>query len=167
VDLEDKASVGVVDAKTMKVVGTYDLNGKGAGCAGLALDAKNHVLFVACREPATMVMIDALTGKYLANLPIGSGCDGVVFNPKTMEAFSSQGDGTLTVIKEKSPTDFEVEQTVTTTRGAKTCTLDPKTGKIYLIAAEYGQAPAPEAGATRRPRAPMIPGSFTIWVVGK
>ena len=57
-------------------------------------------------------MLDALTGKYLASLPIGRGCDGAVFNPRTMEAFSSQGDGTLTVIRETSPTSFVVEQTV-------------------------------------------------------
>jgi YVTN family beta-propeller protein len=177
VDIEDKASVAVIDTRSMKMTGTYSLDGKGEGCAGLALDSKNHVLFVACREPNTMVILNSETGKLLANLPIGQGCDGVVFNPKTHEAFSSQGDGTLTVIKETSPTSFAVEQNVTTTRGAKTCTLDPKTGKIYLIAAEYG--PAPESPAQtntipsngppvrRRPRAPMIPGSFSIWVVGK
>jgi DNA-binding beta-propeller fold protein YncE len=166
VDIEDKASVAVIDAKEMKMTGTYDLNGKGAGCAGLALDAKNHVLFVACRDPQVMVMLDANTGKFLDSLPIGRGCDGVVFNPRTLEAFSSQGDGTLTVIKESSPTSFAVEQTVTTTPGAKTCTLDPKTGKIFLIAAEYGPAPAAVEGQ-RRQRPPMIPGSFSIWVVGK
>ena len=100
VDIEDKDSVAVVDAKTMKVTAQYSLNGKGGGNAGLALDAKNHVLFVACRNPQAMVMLDANDGKYLADLPIGRGCDGAVFNPKTMECFSSQGDGTLTVIKE-------------------------------------------------------------------
>ncbi len=167
VDVEDKAQVAVIDARTMKMTGTYDLNGKGAGCAGLALDPKNQVLFVACREPNVMVILDARTGKYIDTQPIGQGCDGVVFNPRTMEAFSSQGDGTLTVIKENSPTSFAVEQTVTTTRGAKTCTLDPKTGKIFLIAAEYGPAPEAPAAGQRRQRAPMIPGSFSIWVVGK
>jgi DNA-binding beta-propeller fold protein YncE len=167
VDIEDKGAVAVIDANTMKVVGNYDLNGKGAGNAGLALDPRNHVLFVACREPNTMVMIDSRTGSYLASLPIGTGCDGVVFNPRTRETFSSQGDGTLTIIKETSPTTFVVEQTVATTRGAKTLTLDSKTGKIYLIAAEYGPAPEAPAAGERRQRAPMIPGSFSIWVVGK
>ncbi len=123
VDLEDKDSVAVVDANTMKVIATYSLNGKGGGNAGLALDIKNHVLFVACRNPQTMVMLDANDGKYLADLPIGRGCDGAVFNPKTLECFSSQGDGTLTVIKENGPTSFRVEQTVTTMPSAKTLTL--------------------------------------------
>ncbi len=165
VDVEDKGTVAVIDAKEMKVSGSFDLAGKGAGNAGLALDAKNHVLFVACRDPQVMVMLDSTNGKYLASLPIGRGCDGVVFNPSTLEAFSSQGDGTLTVIKENSPTSFVVEQTVKTMPGAKTCTLDAKTGKVLLIAAEYGPAPTPAAGDRRR-RGPMVPGSFSIVVVG-
>lgn len=171
VDLEDKDSVAVVDAQTMKVTATYALGGKGGGNAGLALDVKNHVLFVACRDPQVMVMLDADTGKYLADLPIGRGCDGAVFNPKTGECFSSQGDGTLTVIKETSPTTFVVKQTVKTQTGAKTLTLDAKTGRILLIAAEYGAPPAPTTppapGGGRGPRPPMIPGSFAILVVGK
>jgi hypothetical protein len=100
-----------------------------------------------------------------------------------MEAFSSQGDGTLTVIKESSPTSFAVEQTVTTPLRARTLTLDTKTGHIITVTAEYGPAPdatpaaAPSApagarpggggGGFRGPRMPMIPGSFSIIVVGK
>ncbi len=150
VDIEDKGSVAVLDAATMKKTGEYSLNGKGGGNAGLALDAKNHVLFVACRDPQVMVMIDSTTGKYLADLPIGRGCDGATFNPATLEAFSSQGDGTLTVIKETPGTGgaaptFAVEQNVVTMPGAKTLTLDSKTNKIMLIAAEYGPAPAADA----------------------
>ncbi len=168
VDIEDKDTVAVVDAKTMKVTAQYSLNGKGGGNAGLALDVKNHVLFVACRNPQAMVMLDANDGKYLGDVPIGRGCDGAVFNPKTMECFSSQGDGTMTVIKEKSPTSFEVAETVKTMPGAKTLTLDSKTSKILLIAAEYGAAPtpAPTAGG-RGSRGPMVPGSFSILMVGK
>ncbi len=169
VDLEDKDAVAVVDTNSLKVTNTYSLNGKGGGNAGMAFDAKNHVVFVACREPAVMVMLDANTGKYLADLPIGSGCDGAVFNPRTMEAISSQGDGTLTIIKETSPTTFIVEQTVKTMPGAKTCTLDTKTGKIYLIAGEYAPAApgtAPAQGG-RGPRRQMLPGSFSIIEVGK
>ena len=77
------------------------------------------------------------------------GTDGAVFNPKTMEAFSSQGDGTLTVVKENSPTSFVVEQTVTTPVRAKTLTLDSKTNQILLITAEYTPPPAPSAGRPR------------------
>lgn len=166
VDMEDKDSVAVIDAATMKMTGQYSLNGKGGGNAGLALDVKNHILFVACRNPQAMVMLDANDGKYLGDVPIGRGCDGAVFNPKTMECFSSQGDGTLTVIKGSKPNGFMVEQTVKTMPGAKTLTLDSKTGKVLLIAAEYG--PAPTATTPGRPgRGQLIPGSFSIVVVGK
>jgi DNA-binding beta-propeller fold protein YncE len=161
IDLEDKDSVAVVDAKTMKLTNTFSLNGKGGANAGLAIDAKNGILFVACREPQVMVIMSAKDGKILDTLPIGRGCDGAVFNPKTMECFSSQGDGTLTVIKESSPTKFAVTQNVKTMPGAKTLTLDSKTGHILLIAAEYGPAPAGSR------RGPLVPGSFSIIVVGK
>src|ERR1035438_9103069 len=145
VTLEDKDKVAVVDTKTWKVTGTYDLAGKGGTPAGLAIDVKNRILFVACRNPATMVMMKADDGTILATLPLGAGTDGAVFNPATMEAFSSQGDGTLTVIKENNPTTFVVEQTVTTPVRAKTLTLDSKTNNILLITAEFAAPPAPAA----------------------
>jgi DNA-binding beta-propeller fold protein YncE len=173
VDIEDKNAIAVIDANTMKVVGKYDLSSKSGGCAGLALDAKNNILFAACRDKNDMVILSATDGHIIADLPIGQGCDGATFNPDTMEAFSSQGDGTLTVIKEKSPTSFAVEQTVKTPVGAKTLTLDTRTGHILLITAEYGPAPAPAAvasavsGPGRGRRGPMLPGSFSIIVVGK
>jgi hypothetical protein len=166
VDIEDKDQVAVIDAKEMKMTATYGLNGKGGTPAGLAIDTRNHILFVACRTPQAMVMLDARDGKYLDSLPLGRGTDGAVFNPRTHEAFSSQGDGTLTVIKEKSPTSFEVEQTVTTMPGAKTLTLDTKSNSILLIAAEYLPGTTdPETGRQRRGQ--MIAGSFTILVVGR
>jgi hypothetical protein len=128
-----------------------------------------------------MIILSATDGHIITDLPTGAGCDGATFNPATMEAFSSQGDGTLTVIKENSPTSFAVEQTVTTPVRAKTITLDTKTGHLFLITAEYGPAPAsapvappagPAPGAAARPglrgpRTPMIPGSFSIIEVGR
>ncbi len=167
VDVEDKDSVAVVDAKTMKVTAQYSLNGKGGGNAGLALDVKNHILFVACRDPQAMVMLDANDGKYLGDVPIGRGCDGAGFNAKTMECFSSQGDGTLTVIKENGPTSFAVEQNLKTMPGAKTMTIDSKTGKVFLIAAEFGPAPTTPPAGRRYNRGPMLLGSFSILQVGK
>lgn len=173
VDLEDKGQVAVVDARTMTVTARYDLGAPDITPAGLALDARNHILFAACRNPGTMVILNADTGKILATLPIGTGVDGATFNPATMEAFSSQGDGTLTVIKENSPTSFAVEQTVQTMVGAKTLTLDSRTGRILLIAAEYGPPPPPAnppppvGGRGRGGRGPMLPDSFSIIEVGK
>jgi len=167
VDLEDKDKVAVIDAKTMKVTKSYDLDGKGGTCAGLAMDVKNQILFVACRKPQTMVIMSAKDGKIIDALPLGAGTDGAVFNPATMEAFSSQGDGTLTVIKENSPTSFVVEQTVTTPVRAKTLTLDSKTNRILLITAEYAPAPPPPPGGGRAGRGQMVPDTFSIVVVGK
>jgi DNA-binding beta-propeller fold protein YncE len=186
IDLEDKDAIAVVDANAMTKLGQYDISSKGAGCAGLAIDARNNILFAACRDKKNMIILSAADGHILTDLPIGNGSDGATFNPATMEAFSSQGDGTLTVIKEDSPTSFSVEQTVATPARAKTLTLDTKTNQIYSITAEYGPTPAapatpaaagaPPAGAQpaggppawmRGPRAPMIPHSFQILVIGK
>ena len=177
VDIEDKSAIAVIDANTMKMVGKYDLSSKGGGCAGLAFDVKNSILFASCREKNNMIILSATDGHIITDLPIGVGSDGATFNPATMEAFSSQGDGTLTVIKEDSPTSFSVEQTVPTPARAKTLTLDSKTNQIYLITAEYGPVPPPAPNAPppppgmpafmRGPRPPMIPGSFQILVVGK
>jgi DNA-binding beta-propeller fold protein YncE len=185
VDLEDKDQIAAVDAKALTVTAHWDISSKGQGPGGLGFDAKNHVLFASCHGdqqknlPPTMVMLSSVDGKILDALPIGVGTDGAVFNPATMEAFSSNRDGTLTVIKENSPTSFVVEQNVATMVGAKTLTLDSKTNHILLIAAEYGPpppppppppagTPAPEAGrGGRGPRAPMLPDSFTILAVGK
>jgi DNA-binding beta-propeller fold protein YncE len=177
VDIEDKSAIAVIDANTMKMVGKYDLSSKGGGCAGLALDVKNGILFASCREKNNMIILSATDGHIITDLPIGVGSDGATFNPATMEAFSSQGDGTLTVIKEDSPTSFSVEQTVPTPARAKTLTLDKKTNQIYTITAEYGPVPPPAPNAPppppgmpafmRGPRPPMIPGSFQILVIGK
>jgi YVTN family beta-propeller protein len=166
IDLENKNSIAVVDAKTLKVSATYDLQGKGGGCAGLAMDVKNNILFATCRSPQTMVILNAGDGKILASLPIGSGSDGAGFNPNTMEAFSSQGEGTLTVVKENSPTSFVVEQTLKTAPRARTMTLDTKTNRVLLITAEFTPPPAPAPGA-RPGRGQMVPGTFSILVVGK
>jgi YVTN family beta-propeller protein len=166
VDLEDKDKVAVVDAKALSVIAAYDLTGKGGACAGLALDEKNQILFAACRNPQNMVVLTT-AGKILTALPIGAGTDGAVFNPKTLEAFSSQRDGTLTVVKEKSATDFEVEQTVQTMPSAKTLTLDSKTGHIFLIGAEFAAPPNAPAGAPRPMRGRIAEGSFTILEVGQ
>ena len=167
IDVEDKANIAVVDTKTLTVTAHYDVTGKGGTCAGLALDTKNHILFAACRNPATMVILNADDGNIITTLPIGMGSDGAGFNPNTMEAFSSQGDGTLTIVKENSPTNFEVEQTLQTMVGARTSTLDTKTNRIILIAAELGPPTPPAQPGGRPGRGVLVPGSFTILVVGQ
>jgi len=167
VDLEDKDKIAAVDATTMKVTAQYDVAGKCGGPGGLAFDVKNHILFASCHDPQNMVILSSDDGKIITTLPIGNGTDGATFNPNTMEAFSSQRDGTLTVIKENSPTNFVVEQNVQTMPSAKTLTLDSKTNHILLIAAQFGPPPTPAPTGGRPSRGPMLPDSFSILVVGK
>ena len=95
-----------------------------------------------------MVILNADTGKIISSVPIGNGVDGAVFNPATMEAFSSQRDGTLTVVKENSPTSFAVVQNVQTKPGCKTCALDLKNNRILTICTERAPQPAGAADAT-------------------
>ncbi len=170
-----EGSVTAVDVKTMKATAHYSLGDKG-GCNGLAMDLKHHVLFAACARSGnppttppqpTMVVLSAHDGKILANLPLAGGSDGAAFNPTTMEAFSSHGNGTMTVVKEKNATTFEVEQNLQTMLGARTLTFDSKTNHILTMSVERGPAPPPPVGGGRGGQAPAIPGTFTILVVGK
>jgi len=176
-----QGSVTAVDVKSMKAVAHYPFGDKGR-CNGLALDAKNHVLFAACAssgnppaQPAQpmMVILSAKDGKILTSLPLAGGSDGAIFDPSTKEAFSTQGNGTLTVVKEKSPTSFEVEQNLSTMNGARTIAFDSKTNHIFTMSQERGPAPpaAPDAGrggrGGRGPQGTVVPGSFTILMIGK
>ena len=128
----------------------------------------------------TCVILSATDGKIITTLPLAGGSDGAVFDPNTMEAFSSSGggNGTLSIIKENSPTDFVVEDTVTTKSGAKCCTLDTKTDHIIVHTTERAPAPAApaasaapaDASATpapaRSPRLRMLaPPALTMEVV--
>ena len=170
VNISDKANVAVVDAKTITVKSHYDLSSKGSGGSGLSLDARNHVLFAYYRMPTpTVVIVNATTGNIITTLPTGTGVDTVAFNPSTMEAVSAEGGGSMTFIKENSPTNFAVEQTLPTMAGAKTLTFDSKTGHFSTMAAEYGPPPAdaPVGRGGRGPRGPMIPGSFSLLMVGR
>jgi DNA-binding beta-propeller fold protein YncE len=160
--------VGMVDIRSMTVTARYSLAGQGGMPAGLALDAANRVLFVACRNPQVMVIMNADTGAILTTLPIGKQNDGVMFNPDTGEAFAPSGDGQLTVVK-KSGRNFMVEQTLATAPGARTIALDRKTGHIFLMTADYGPVPpdAPPPPAGRIARGPMLPDSFRIIEIGR
>jgi DNA-binding beta-propeller fold protein YncE len=176
--IEDEKKIAVVDVKTLKLITKYDL-GDGAGePAGLGLDVKNHILFAMCAKLDVCVVLNADDGKVLATLPLGNGTDGGGFNPATMEAWSSQRDGTLTIIKENSPTNFAVAQTVQTKAGCKTSALDPKNNQIVLIcterlpqAAPATNAPAPAtnapAGQRRGGGGRGGPGNLDVLWVGR
>lgn len=170
INITDKANIAVVDAKNLTVTAHYDVSPKGTGGSGLALDAKNHILFAYDRQPSPVcIIVNAKTGDIITTLPTGMGVDTVAFNPATKEAISAEYAGSMTFIKENSPTSFAVEQTVPTMVGAKTLALDTKTGHLLTMAAEFGPpaADAKPGPAGRPPRGPMIPGSFSIVMVGR
>ena len=174
VDVSDKANVAVIDAKTMTVTSHYDLGGAGEGLAGLAFDGKTHVLFVACRLPApgVMVMLNADTGKVLGTVPLAGSSDGAIFNPETQEAFSSsgQGDGTLTIVKETSPTSFRTRAEPQDDVGRQDADVRQQDGSCAAhrrrVCDAAAAATPPPAGG-RGPARTMVPDSFSIVVVGK
>ena len=170
-----KGGVAVVDVKTMKTTAHYMFGDIGR-CNGLALDAKNKILFAACGtsgNPPTnppepkMVILSAVDGKILATLPLAGSSDGAAFNPATMEAFSAHGNGTMTIIKENSPTSFTVEENLQTMNGARALGFDSKTGHVFTMTVERGPAGPAPAGGGRGAQAAAIPGSFTILMVGR
>jgi len=151
-NLEDKNSVDVIDTKTLKVIGNYSLAPAG-GPTGIALDDADNRIFSACRQNKGLSVLDATSGKVIATLPIGGGVDAVCYDPGTKLIFCSCGDGTTTIIKQNSPDDYSVVQTLKTPMRAKTMALDPRTHKIYLSVAEF------EPG-TRK----VLPNTFKVLV---
>ena len=143
VNLEDKSEVLELDIPGRKVVNRWPL-APGTAPTGLAMDVEHGRLFSACHDSKTMVVLDAGSGKILASLPIGDGTDAAAFDPDSQNAFSSNGDGTLTVVHEDSPDKFTVTQTLKTMPSARTMTLDPKTHKIWLVAGTGRNGPKQE-----------------------
>jgi DNA-binding beta-propeller fold protein YncE len=157
-NLEDKSEVVAIDTKTHQVVNRWPI-APGEEASGMAIDVKNHRLFLGCHNKL-MVMMDSTDGKVVATVPIGEGVDANAFDPGTQLAFASCGDGTTTIAKEESPDKLTVVQTLKTERGSRTMALDPTTHKIYLAAAKF----EPPSEGQRRPR--MVPGTFKILVYG-
>jgi DNA-binding beta-propeller fold protein YncE len=163
VNLEDSNEIIEIDAAKPAVLRHASL----APCespSGLAIDIKNKKLFSACSNKV-MAVTDITSLKVVATTPIGAGTDGAGFDAGLGLAFSSNGgDGTLSIVKEVNGT-YQTVDTVTTERGARTMTVDSKNHRVYLLAAEYGPAPAAEPG--KRVRPPILPDTFHILVVGK
>ena len=164
VNSEDTAEVVVFDPKSLEVKKRFPI-GVAKTPTGLAYDAKTNRLFIGCREEPKMVVMDAATGKVITSFPIGKGVDFAAFDPDTHLIYFSCGDGTLSVIHEKSANEYEDTGGLKTQASAKTMAFDPKTRKIFLPAAEFQETPAGEPG--KRPQRIMKPGSFTVLVVGK
>jgi len=151
-NLEDKSSLAVIDTKTMKVIHTYNLAPCG-GATGMALDEADQRLFTACRENKGMSVVDINSGKVITTVPIGAGVDAVAYNASSGLVICSNGDGKATIIKQESPDQYSVVQTLATQQRAKTFALDKSTGKLYF------SAPQSQPG-TRN----IIPDTFAVLV---
>lgn len=161
VNIEDTSEIAEIDAKKLSVNKRYSLK-PCESPSGLAIDQKNRRLFSVC-ENRIMAISDPDTAKVLQTVPIGQGADGAGFDPGTGMAFSSNGDGTLTIVRQASG-KWEVAENLATPRGARTMAVDTKTHKLYLPTADLGP---PAAGVqTARPRPTILPNTFKIVVVG-
>jgi YVTN family beta-propeller protein len=155
VNIEDKSVINVINSSTLKVEQHWPI-APGEEPSGLALDNQNHRLFSVCGNKL-MVVIDAESGKVITTLPIGDRCDGVAFDPEKKRAYSSNGEGSITVVQEENSNSYKVLETIITQPGAKTIAINKTTHHLYLTTAEYESAPS----ATNR-RPPVKPDSFVI-----
>lgn len=162
VNIEDKSTIVVIDATTLKIKNVWSLK-PGEEPTGLALDNKTHRLFSGCANKL-MIVMNAENGKVITTVPIGDGCDGVAFDPETKCAFSTNGEGTITVVKEESENLFKAIETVTTQKGAKTIALNKTTHQVYTPTAEYGERPEPTK-ENPKPRPKIKPNTFVVLVV--
>jgi DNA-binding beta-propeller fold protein YncE len=159
-NIEDTSQLVAIDPATHAVVATWPI-APGEEASGLALDPERHRLFVGCSNER-MLMLDASNGKVIASVPIGAGVDANAYDPGTGLAFASSSDGTLTVARPEGRDTLSVVQTLQTPRRSRTMTLDPKTHRLYVAAADFGP---PASGPDGRPqRPPIVAGSFKVVV---
>lgn len=164
VNLDNKSEIVAIDSKKLEAKAHWPV-APGEDPSGMAIDRKHGRLFSVCGNKMMTVM-DAATGKVVAHVPIGAGPDAASFDPDTNLAFSSNGEGTLTVVHQDSADKYTVVENVQTQRGARTMALDPKTHNIFVVTAQYGPPPAPTPERPN-PRPAPLPNSFVILVYGK
>jgi YVTN family beta-propeller protein len=159
-NIENTNELVALDANGRKVSARWPLPGCD-GPTGLALDSVHHRSFSACANKK-MSILDLHTGRSVATLPIGAFVDGAEFDADSQNAFSANGDGTLTVVHEADPEHFTIAQTLATARGARTIALDASRHKLYLPTARFEET---AAAAAVEPKGPVLPGSFFVLVV--
>jgi len=163
VNLEDKSSMAVFDAKSLAIKNTWPL----APCEGpsaIAYDAAHRRVFAACDK--VMVVVNADTGKVVASPPIGGDPDGNGYDPGTGMLFASCREGLVSVIHQDSADKYSSVTNVTTQFGTRTMTLDPKTHHVFTVTADFAAAPAATPN-NPRPRPQPIPGSFVLLEIGQ
>ncbi|NVO10792.1 MAG: YncE family protein [Bacteroidales bacterium] len=159
VNIEDKSLISVLNVNTLEVERSWPI-APGEEPSGLAFDNVTNRLFSVCGNKMIMI-VDSQTGKIITSLPIGDGCDGVKFDPELKRIYTSNGEGTMTIIQEEDANTFKVLENLPTQGGARTLAVDLKTHHIFLPTAEY--LPAPEATKENpRPRRPIKPETFVV-----
>jgi DNA-binding beta-propeller fold protein YncE len=158
VNIEDKSEISVINTNTLKVEKTWSIS-PGEEPSGLALDNKNHRLFAVCGNKL-MVVVDAISGKVITTLPIGDRVDGAAFDPGLNRVYSSNGEGTMTVVALVNPGEYKVLENVQTQPGARTIAVNKKTHHLYLTTAEF-EPTSNTAGSTNR-RPSVKPGTFVL-----
>jgi DNA-binding beta-propeller fold protein YncE len=161
VNIEDRSEVVELDPRELTVRRRWSI-APGEEPSGLAIDRVHHRLFSVCGN-RTMVISDAERGKVLATVPIGGGVDGVVYDPRRGLAISSNGEGTITVVRSQPRDAFAVAETDTTERGARTLAIDDSTGTLYLPTADFGPPPSPTPDRPH-PRRSIVSDTFRILI---
>jgi YVTN family beta-propeller protein len=161
-NIEDKNEIVRLDAKDPKITATWPLGLESP--SGLAIDRAGHRLFAVC-DGKKMAVVDYTSGKVIATPAIGDGPDATGYDSRTKLAYSSNGEGNLSII-DASNASYKVLQTVTTQPGARTMAWDEATGRVFVVSAQFGPRPEPTA-ANPRPRPAIVPDSFTVLVVGR
>lgn len=164
VNVEDRSEILAFDARTLKVLNHWPLSPCTAP-TGLAIDAVHRRLFATCHN-RQMVVVNADNGTIVQALPIGERVDGAAFDPGTGMAFSSNGDGTLTIVHQDTPDQYRVVQTLETQGGARTLALDTTTHRLYLPTASFAAAPPPVPGKPYV-RPTILPDTFVVLVVDR
>jgi DNA-binding beta-propeller fold protein YncE len=165
INLEDKSELVAVDSTSLKIKSRWPVAPAG-GPTALAMDVQHHRLFSAGRNPQMLVVLDSDNGKVLQSFPISGGVDAAAFEPETGLVFVSTREGLVHVFHEDSPNNFSEAETIKTEFGAKTMGLDTKTHNLFLVTADFAQAPAPTAEQPH-PRGAAIPGTFRVLVYGR
>ena len=163
VNLVDSSQIVEIDAKSLAVTRRWSTE-PCKNPVSMAIDTRRQRLFSGCRS-GVMAVSDYRNGKVITTVPIGRGVDGAGYDPVRRDVYTSNGEGTLTVIHQDSPDSYRVVETVTTAQGARTMALDPASHRIYVVSSKFGAVPAESTATNPRRRPPVIPGSFFVLVV--
>jgi DNA-binding beta-propeller fold protein YncE len=165
-NMQDRGTLLKLDARDLKVMETWPLAACGQP-SSMDIDRAHQRVFIGCRS-GELAVVDGTNGKIVATQPIGPGVDALEFDPVKglILVATGGGDGVLSIFHEDSPDKYSLVENVKTLPGARTMALDHKTGMVYLPVADVGPAPAPTAGSPQ-PRPRMVPGSFSVLVVGQ